>query len=156
MKLLIGLLLLSNVAMAQINNIGDITLNKPQITVPFAFFAGMCDGVSQTLYAHYSAFEKRFPEANDQYWNPYQSWTNKYANNDPNMGEKFPGSTTVFVFTTDAYHLFRTINKVNLVTLGALEFSERRPLLNYAIDFLLYSAVYSAGFTLTYQVFFKP
>ena len=146
----------SNVAVAQINNIGDITLNKPQITVPFAFFAGMCDGVSQTLYAHYSAFEKRFPEANDQYWNPYQSWTNKYANNDPNMGEKFPGSTTVFVFTTDAYHLFRTINKVNLVTLGALEFSERRPLLNYAIDFLLYSAVYSAGFTLTYQVFFKP
>ena len=156
MKLLIGLLFISNVAMAQINNIGDITLNKPQITVPFAFFAGMCDGVSQTLYAHYGAFEKRFPEANDQYWNPYQSWTNKYANNDPNMGEKFPGSTTVFVFTTDAYHLFRTINKVNLVTLGALEFSERRPLLNYAIDFLLYSAVYSAGFTLTYQVFFKP
>lgn len=156
MKFLIGLLLFSNVAFAQINNIGDITLNKPQITVPFAFFAGMCDGVSQTLYAHYSAFEKRFPEANDQYWNPYQSWTNKYANNDPNMGEKFPGSTTVFVFTTDAYHLFRTINKVNLVTLGALEFSERRPLLNYAIDFLLYSAVYSAGFTLTYQVFFKP
>ena len=156
MKFLIGLLLFSNVAVAQINNIGDITLNKPQITVPFAFFAGMCDGVSQTLYAHYSAFEKRFPEANDQYWNTYQSWTNKYANNDPNMGEKFPGSTTVFVFTTDAYHLFRTINKVNLVTLGALEFSERRPLLNYAIDFLLYSAVYSAGFTLTYQVFFKP
>ena len=37
----------------------------------------------------------------------------------------------------------------------ALEFSEKRPLLNYAIDFILYSAVYSAGFTLTYQVFFK-
>ena len=155
MKLLIGLLLFTNVAVAQINSIGDISLNKPQITIPFALFAGICDGLSQTLYAHYGAFENRFPNANDQYWNPYVSWTNKYANNDPNLGEKFPGSTTLFVFTTDAYHLFRTINKVNLLTLGALEFSEKRPILNYAIDFILYSAVYSAGFTLTYQVFFK-
>ena len=155
MKLLFGLLLFTNVAMAQINNIGDISLNKPQITIPFALFAGICDGLSQTLYAHYGSFENRFPNANDQYWNPYVSWTNKYENNDPNLGEKFPGSTPLFVFTTDAYHLFRTINKVNLLTLGALEFSEKRPLLNYAIDFILYSAVYSAGFTLTYQVFFK-
>ncbi len=155
MRFIIGLLLLGNVAFAQIGKIGNIELNKPQITVPFALFAGMCDGVSQTLYAHYYAFENKFPDANEQYWNPYESWTNKYMHNDPAQGEKFFGSTTVFVFSTDAYHLFRTINKLNLVTLGALEFSDKRPFLNYVADFILYSAVYSAGFTLTYEVFFK-
>lgn len=155
MKYFIGLLMICQTAFGQIQRISDVQLNKPQFTIPFALFAGMCDGVSQTLYAHYTSFENKFPNANDQYWNPYISWTNKYLNNDPAQGEKFLGSTTVFVFSTDAYHLFRTVNKLNLVTLGALEFSEKRPFLNYAFDFLIYSAVYSAGFTLTYQLIFN-
>ena len=149
MKLLIGLLLLSNLTF------GQIQLNKPEITIPFALFAGMCDGFSQTLYSHYYAFENKFPEANSQYWDPHESWKNKYLNGDPAQGEKFLGSTTFLVFSTDAFHLMRTLNKINLVTLGALEFSEKRPFWNYVIDIVVYSAVYSAGFTLTYEVIFK-
>lgn len=149
MKFLFVLLLASNVAFAQIE------LNKPQITVPFALFAGMCDGLAQTLYSHYYAFEDKFPEANRQYWDPSESWTNKYKNGDPLQGEKFLGSTTLLVFSTDAFHLLRTVNKLNLVTLGALEFSEKRPWINYVVDVIFYSAVYSAGFTLTYELIFK-
>lgn len=115
----------------------------------------MCDGVSQTLYSHYYTFETKFPEANQQYWNPYQSWTSKYKNGDPAQSPKFIGSTTVFVSMTDAFHLLRTLNKANLVTLGALEFSEKRTWQEYLIDLLLYAAVYSAGFTLTYDIIFK-
>ena len=149
MKPLICFLFISQISFSQIE------LNKPEITIPFALFAGMCDGVSQTLYSHYYAFENLFPEANDQYWNPYQSWTNKYRNGDPGQGPKFIGSTTVFVSMTDAFHLLRTLNKLNLVTLGALEFSEKRTWQEYVIDLILYSAVYSAGFTLTYDIIFK-
>ncbi len=108
MKILIGFLLLSNLTF------GQIKLNKPQLTIPFAFFAGACDGFSQTLYSHYYSFEKVFPNVNEQYWNPHESWKNKYLNGDPAQGEKFPGSTTIFVFSTDAFHLLRTLNKVNL------------------------------------------
>lgn len=149
MKLLLILLFIGNTTFAQIQ------LNKPQITVPFALFAGMCDGLAQTLYSHYYTFENRFPDANRQYWNPSESWTNKYKNGDPAQGEKFIGSTTIFVFSTDAFHLLRTVNKLNLLALGAFEFSEKRPWLNYVIDFVFYSAVYSAGFTLTYEIIFK-
>jgi hypothetical protein len=149
MKPLICFLFISQISIAQIQ------LNKPEITIPFALFAGMCDGVSQTLYSHYYAFETKFPEANPQYWNPYHSWTNKYKNGDPAQGPKFIGSTTVFVSMTDAFHLLRTLNKLNLVTLGALEFSEKRTWQEYVIDLILYSAVYSVGFTLTYDIIFK-
>lgn len=34
------------------------------------------------------------------------SWRNKYKNGDPKQGERFWGSTTVFVMFTDAWHLF--------------------------------------------------
>jgi hypothetical protein len=133
----------------------QVDLTKPELTIPFAFFAGMCDGFAQTLYSHYYAFENVFPEANEQYWNPYLSWTNKYKNGDPAQGPKFIGSTTVFVSMTDAYHLLRTLNKLNLVALGAMEFSEKRAWHQYVLDLLLYSAIYSAGFTLTYDVVFR-
>ncbi len=149
MKFLIGFLLLSNLTF------GQIKLNKPQVTIPFALFAGVCDGFAQTLYSHYYTFEKAFPSANDQYWNPHESWKNKYLNCDTFQGEKFPGSTTIFVFSTDAFHLLRTLNKVNLVTLGALEFSAKREFWEYVVDIVIYSAIYSAGFTLTYDVIFK-
>lgn len=62
MKLLIGLLLLSNVAMAQINNIGDITLNKPQITVPFAFLQA-CAMACPKLYMLITVPSKTFPRS---------------------------------------------------------------------------------------------
>jgi hypothetical protein len=38
-------------------------------------------------------------------WNPVVSWRNKWKNGDPRQGERFLGSSTVFVFLTDAWHL---------------------------------------------------
>ena len=66
------------------------------------FMAGAFNGVSQDLLFHYNEFESTFPTANAQFWNPELSWTNKYKNGDPLQGAKFPGSTTIFVGTTDA------------------------------------------------------
>ncbi|MFN0275416.1 MAG: hypothetical protein ACKVPJ_06715 [Chitinophagales bacterium] len=128
---------------------------RQELKTAFAFFAGACDGFSQTLYAHYPVFQEKFPTANEAFWNPAISWKNKYENGDPLQGENFPGSSTVFVFTTDAYHLFRTLNKLNLVTIGGLEFSERKEWYEYALDMVIYSIVYSAGFHLTYSIVFN-
>lgn len=46
---------------------------------------------------------------NQQFWNPLVSWVNKWKNNDEAQGEKFPGSSTVFVFLTDGRHLFKML-----------------------------------------------
>ena len=45
------------------------------------------------------------------FWNPKFSWKNKYRydNNTKKLKEKFLGSTTVFVWTTDAWHLFQFV-----------------------------------------------
>lgn len=42
---------------------------------------------------------------NPNFWNPSISWKNKYKNLDVSQGEKFLGSTTIFVFLTDGWHL---------------------------------------------------
>lgn len=42
-------------------------------------------------------------------WGPFwsqSSWRRKWKNGDPKQGEKFFGSSTVFVMFTDAWHLF--------------------------------------------------
>ena len=41
----------------------------------------------------------------------HDRWHNKYEGGIPAQGPDFPGSTTVFVFVTDAYHLFGAIDR---------------------------------------------
>ena len=43
------------------------------------------------------------------WWSMDKSWRNKWKNGDPNQGEAFLGSSTVFVFVTDAWHFFQMI-----------------------------------------------
>ena len=71
--------------------------------------AGISEAVMDKLQFHYpksifSNFKKQ------QFWNPLISWSNKYKNGDEKLGHSFPGSTTIFVGFTDAWHLFKLIN----------------------------------------------
>lgn len=43
------------------------------------------------------------------WWNPKESWRYKWKNGDPAQGERFPGSSTVFVFLTDFWHLAKWV-----------------------------------------------
>ena len=74
----------------------------------FLLSAGLCNGVMDSLQFHYPATvfsnAKRFDQA---FWNPAESWKNKYRNRDVKQGEAFRGSSTVFVFVTDAWHLIK-------------------------------------------------
>lgn len=56
----------------------------------------------------------RFPHSvfrnlKQEYWNPAVSHVNKWKNGNIDNGEKFPGSSTIFVFTTDALHLTKFV-----------------------------------------------
>lgn len=44
-----------------------------------------------------------------KWWNPSNSWKNKYKNGKKEDGPKFFGSTTFLVFLTDAWHFFQSI-----------------------------------------------
>lgn len=50
-----------------------------------------------------------FADKDELFWNPKKSWKNKWVfdPNEKRLKEKFPGSSTFLVFTTDAWHLFQ-------------------------------------------------
>ena len=124
------------------------------------FLSGVADGLNQTVMFHYYAFENRFPNANEGYWNPTTaSWKNKWKNGDPTQGEAFFGSSSFLVWTTDGFHLSGTIDNammfggIGLGTWGSLK--EGREWWWYLIDAAIYGSVRSFGFWLTYDVFFE-
>ena len=131
-----------------------------------SFVSGILDGTIESISYHYdNGFKKRFSKANDQFWNPSISWTNKYKNNDPSLGPKFMGSTDMFVCTTDAYHMLRTtkraIDGFTLAYYVNKACTEKTPpkgkrWKSVAKDFLIITAIRCVGFTLTYSVLFKP
>jgi hypothetical protein len=65
---------------------------------------GLFDAVMDKIQFHYNkSIFKNFK--NQQFWNPKLSWINKWKNGNKKNGEKFLFSSTLFVFTTDAWHL---------------------------------------------------
>ena len=52
---------------------------------------------------------------NPNFWEQGLGSLNKYKNGTPSDGEKFPGSTTIFVIFTDAWHLFWFLSETLMV-----------------------------------------
>lgn len=79
--------------------------------------AGVCKAVRDTLQFHYtnSVFRKC---KNIQFWNVDISWKNKYKEGEIGT-PKFWGSTTIFVWLTDAWHLFDMLG-ILFLFLGAI------------------------------------
>lgn len=72
--------------------------------------AGAANGVMDTLSFHFPA--QRIIPQHSQFWNPEFSWRNKYAEVSPGelaqpLMPRFTGSTTVFSFLTDGWHLMK-------------------------------------------------
>ena len=61
-----------------------------------------------SFYWHESVFNNG-NEKFAHFTNPKMSWMNKYKDFDPEKGPKFPGSTTIFVWTTDLWHLCKSL-----------------------------------------------
>jgi hypothetical protein len=87
---------------------------------------------------------------NNLFWDPQLSWKNKWKNGDPKLGEKFPGSSTLFVGLTDAWHLFKTVH--NLTLFSGLFFisisgvSVLFMLIWFLVARILFGLIFSLGF----------
>jgi len=73
----------------------------------FIMISGASEAVMDKVQFHYekSIFwnEEKYKQ---NFWDPERSWVNKYKSGSTSE-PKFWGSTTYFVFTTDAWHLFK-------------------------------------------------
>lgn len=132
------------------------------LAVVFFALAGFLNGIMDTLQFHYSSsiFSKKSKQS---FWDPSISWRNKYKNQDPNQGPRFPGSTTIFVFTTDAWHLFKAFMlaclRTSVVLAGSsfLVIIQGNPTHNLIAWFVVWiglGIVFSASFHLSYSVIF--
>lgn len=114
-----------------------------------------CKGIMDTLQFHYG--KSAFADKNPLFWNPKESWRNKYKGGDPQAGPKFPLSTTWLVFLTDAWHLFQAgmlaANRTALVILASLVF--QFPLWIWIAVWIGLAGLFASGFHLSYTILFK-
>jgi hypothetical protein len=117
------------------------------ITIVLIFLAGICNAMMDVLEFRYDT--SIFSFWNNQLWvNPTYSWVNKWKwDGDRKIGERFLGSSTVFVFLTDLWHLSKFLMLVLLMG-GAVFY---HPIINWWLDLLL---IYSI-FTVTFELFFS-
>lgn len=110
------------------------------------FVSGFARGIKEAIQA--GRIGKGRP-----FWDMQTSWTRKWKNGDKSQGEAFFGSSTIFAFTTDGYHLFGTISNVaNVATLTISLFGNEK--LNWKTigkKVLISIGSNAAGFYLAYE-----
>lgn len=120
--------------------------------------AGYAEGVNDAISFHYDAFKKVHPGASDSYWNPAESWKNKYANYDEgNKSEKFPLSTSVLVFATDGFHLTNMVDHLSMIGAATITIpldGKKRSLKWYVKELICSYIANRAGFYLSYNVIY--
>jgi len=86
------------------------------------------------------------------WWNKDDSWMNKWGEFDPQKGwvEKFPGSSTVFVWVTDGWHFLQFMYN----NFWQLAIAIQSPY-NVLLSFIVIKTVYSGVFTINYKLYKK-
>ena len=116
-----------------------------------AFVAGAAWGAHEGLTHHWPAVHAKFPRLPATWWNPAESWRNKYFQRDPEQGRR-----PVPVQFTDAKHLLVTGHNVALFAAGvSISLNRRRPWQHYLLDAGISLAAYSAGNFVTYNLVFR-
>ena len=132
---------------------GQILTKKDIAPLCLTFTAGMFEGTAEALKFHYSNVDQKL-SLNDNFWNPEISWRNKYKNGDPGQGERFTGSSTTLVWTTDGYHAMRFGRNTCLITGITLKIGDRQRWWKYFIELIAFYISYQVGFTITYDIIF--
>lgn len=124
------------------------------ITLFLLFLAGALNATMDVLSFRYktSIFSKYTKL--QEFFNPQESWVNKYKNNNPELGPKFFGSKTFLVFLTDAWHLAKML----MITAFTLAIVFYNPVIvtesifvNIVANLLLMRVVFSS----TFELFFS-
>jgi len=118
--------------------------------------AGLAEAVMDVIQFHFSdsIFSNSIKYKNN-YWNPQDSWKNKWKDYDPQLGEKFKGASTLFVFTTDAWHFFKFIRTSLLfIGLGIIAWKVES-FINLILLITLARTIFGIAFTLGFDKIFK-
>lgn len=124
----------------------------------------ICNAVMNTISHHYSSsifttYYQQFPAS---YWDPYYSWRNKYIDRDPKNGRvKLFWIINKPVQLTDAWHLFKSIMIVSMITAIVLGntlpeiciFKEQW--MNIGVWILILGTLWNLTFSLFYKIILR-
>jgi hypothetical protein len=111
----------------------------------FIILAAIINAAMDTLNARYRQsvfFTKDFRI--NKFTDPATSWRNKWKNGDRKQGELFFGSSTFLVWTTDAWHLFKTL----MLACYSIAIVTYSPMIHPIVDAIAYWIVFGIVFEL--------
>ena len=112
--------------------------------------SAISESIMDKIQFHYDKSIFSTEKYNQLFWNPIESWKNKWK--DDLKTEKFLGSSTIFVFTTDAWHLFKFFKNtflfigLPLLCLGGV---------NIILSVIIARVLYGLTFTLYFDILLK-
>ena len=127
------------------------------ISAIFFILAGICNAIMDKILFHWD--RSIFKGSKWEWWaNPEISYRNKWKNNSNcEGGEKFPGSSTIFVWITDLWHFAQSF-MITFCILGAIFYGEGMVSLfetnwiNSLLDLVIYKALFSLSFELWWSI----
>jgi hypothetical protein len=129
------------------------------LSIIFLSLAGICNAIMDTILFHWD--KSIFKGSKLEWWaNPEVSYKNKWKNHSNSEdGEKFPGSSTIFVFITDLWHFAQSF-MITFFVLGVLFYDgivviKGYPLVSLLIDFVILKGVFSLTFELFWSKILK-
>ena len=129
------------------------------LSILFLSLAGICNAIMDTILFHWD--KSIFKGSKLEWWaNPAVSYKNKWKNHSNSEdGEKFPGSSTIFVWVTDLWHFAQSF-MITFFVLGVLFYDgivviEGYPLVSLLIDFIILKSVFSLTFELFWSKILK-
>jgi hypothetical protein len=121
------------------------------ISIIFIVLAAICNAIMDNVLFHY--YKSIFRNSRFEQWsNADISWMNKWKNGDITQGERFPFSSTIFVWTTDLWHFAQSL-MITFFVLAAIFYSPTISFDNYIIEVVVSLVVLKATFSLTFELF---
>lgn len=107
--------------------------------------AAVADAIMDKLQFHYDKSIFLDKSVNQLFWDPRESWKNKWK--EDLKTERFLGSSTIFVFTTDAWHLFKFLKNTFLfIGLPLITFSDYIIVFEIVMARIIYGIVFTIYF----------
>jgi len=123
------------------------------ISLFFISLAAICNAIMDNILFHY--YKSIFKNSRFQQWaNPDHSWMNKWKNGDITQGEKFLGSSTVFVWITDLWHFSQSLMLI-FICLAIINYTPIFSLLENEWDIILDFILLKTTFSVIFEVFWK-
>lgn len=129
-------------------------LRLRELIAPAAFSmgAGATWGMHEAISHRWGTVQAKYPKLNPAFWNPKESWKNKYYNRDPEQGRN---KTPIWV--TDGKHMLASASFLGIFGAGVtVTIGGKKPVWHYLVKAAVSGVFYTAGNYLTYDVIFKP